>query len=631
MKTKSFQNSIFWLGEDVSSLEDDTQPIDIYQLAKYRRAIANFVFILTGRNIPVRFSSKRESFTDNKVIHIGGDLANGEFDVTVGLACHEASHIIFNEFFTLVKLIWLRYPPDIFSAADKRIDKNQLAEFTKEIYNWIEDRYIDDYICKVAPGYRGYYKSLYDKYFNLPKITSILKSDNFRDPTINSYRVRVINLVNTESDLLALPGLKEIYDLIDIPNISRLSTPKDRLNLTYDVVRIIVRELLASDELDNSSSNDENESSQEPGSVDESVLGDPLPPDVEKQISFLGGASNRLSVSPSTMSQLEILEKLDVQISTVGGQNGVPKVECVIVKNMTRQLMCSNNFPMVAELDGMDTQNDDSVIGINRGMALGSSLARKLRIRGESKTTISTRKPSGKLDNRLLAELGFSNENVFYTKTVSSYKNVHLHISVDASSSMESKWQRTMTLLTTLAKAFSSIPTLNIVISFRSSIGSFHDLRPYTVIAYDSRVDRISKIPQLFSYLTPHGFTPEGLSFESILDMIPSSDDVQDVIFINLSDGVPMFKTSDKGNDIYKDEIAWTHTKRQMDKLRSRRVEIISYYIDDGVLTDSENRSKSVHAFRQMYGRDSHVIDVESVVEIANVINKKVMSTENSR
>jgi len=53
----------------------------------------------------------------------------------------------------------------------------------KTLINIIEDRRIDNFIYKTAPGYRGYYEALYDKYFNAKIIDKGLKSDEYIDET----------------------------------------------------------------------------------------------------------------------------------------------------------------------------------------------------------------------------------------------------------------------------------------------------------------------------------------------------------------------------------------------------------------------------------------------------------------
>lgn len=72
---------------------------NLYKLAAHRIAIANFVSIVTGQSIPVKFSTKGDSYTDGKVVTISANIAEPkEFDPAVGLALHEGSHIKLSNF-----------------------------------------------------------------------------------------------------------------------------------------------------------------------------------------------------------------------------------------------------------------------------------------------------------------------------------------------------------------------------------------------------------------------------------------------------------------------------------------------------------------------------------------------------
>ena len=90
-----------FLGLDV----DIPKGKDIVALAGYKRAIGNFVNIVTGKNIPVTFNNNDESFTDGKKVVIGSNLNEKNFDVAVGLALHEGSHIKLSDFNFLRNLI----------------------------------------------------------------------------------------------------------------------------------------------------------------------------------------------------------------------------------------------------------------------------------------------------------------------------------------------------------------------------------------------------------------------------------------------------------------------------------------------------------------------------------------------
>ena len=82
--------------------------------------------------------------------------------------------------------------------------------FAKDMWNWVEDRRIDHYVFTNAPGYREYYMSLYGQYFRTKEIGKALQSDEYRDENLDSYNMRVVNLLNDERDLDALNGLRDI-------------------------------------------------------------------------------------------------------------------------------------------------------------------------------------------------------------------------------------------------------------------------------------------------------------------------------------------------------------------------------------------------------------------------------------
>ncbi len=70
---------------------------NLYKLASVRRAISNFVQIVTNKSIPVSFATKSDSKTDGKHVILSADVEDN-FDVSVGLALHEGSHIVLSDF-----------------------------------------------------------------------------------------------------------------------------------------------------------------------------------------------------------------------------------------------------------------------------------------------------------------------------------------------------------------------------------------------------------------------------------------------------------------------------------------------------------------------------------------------------
>ena len=230
--------------------------IDLIQLAAYRRIVSNFVVILTGMDIPVQFNSAENqqlSFTDGNTVFLSATIRNRtDFDWTVGIALHEASHILLTDF-DVFKSTFAKIPIPVplslkQKSKSKRITEEQLAYVCKWAWNYVEDRYIDSYVFNEAPGYRGYYKAMYERFWNSDINSKALESDAFRVPNLLSYEFRVINMTNEATDLDALPGLRDIAELIDIENIFRLDTTGERMDLSYKVVEIIMDNLLPQEE-----------------------------------------------------------------------------------------------------------------------------------------------------------------------------------------------------------------------------------------------------------------------------------------------------------------------------------------------------------------------------------------------
>ena len=77
----------YWAGDSYSDAESVVE-----KLLVLRKSVSNFVTIATGQHIPIKFTGV-DSKTDFQDITISTDPKIKNFDVTVGLALHEASHI----------------------------------------------------------------------------------------------------------------------------------------------------------------------------------------------------------------------------------------------------------------------------------------------------------------------------------------------------------------------------------------------------------------------------------------------------------------------------------------------------------------------------------------------------------
>ena len=101
-----YGNSSYWLSdwEDEDIVVDTMNDVekkshDLYKLSASKRAISNFVNIVTNDQISVKFNQRGDSYTDGKSVVIGSNIIEPkDFDIAVGLALHEGSHIKLSDF-----------------------------------------------------------------------------------------------------------------------------------------------------------------------------------------------------------------------------------------------------------------------------------------------------------------------------------------------------------------------------------------------------------------------------------------------------------------------------------------------------------------------------------------------------
>ena len=166
MNTKKYGNSSFWLDKfdrDIDLDIDNEVKVrnnDLYKLAARKRAVSNFVSILTSKQIPVQFATNGDSYTDGNSVVISSKLTEpADFDVAVGLALHEASHIKLSSFDFLRGLMAHIYRLDNYQTLSTKSNDLgiDLTSSLNNILNWVEDRRIDNFVFRTSPGYRDYY------------------------------------------------------------------------------------------------------------------------------------------------------------------------------------------------------------------------------------------------------------------------------------------------------------------------------------------------------------------------------------------------------------------------------------------------------------------------------------------
>ena len=647
--------SSFWLGDDFDSSFKTDNGVDYTKLAATQRAIGNFVNIVTGKQIPVEFQSGGDSYTDGNSVVIGTKLEGKDFDPAVGLALHEGSHIAFTDFDLLhnftANVRMHGVDPD-FDLPDAH------EQIIKSLLNWVEDRRIDYIIYKNAPGYRMYYEAMYDKYFNDKAIDKALREGRKREETIEDYFFHIVNFTNPNRDLSQLELLQDICNLIDLENISRLESTQDALKVACDIYKLLKPQLEKQEQekelqsaidkqqdfLDGKPSEcDSNECESNEGteqdefppadhdfgkheedredSNDTNIGGDGdsqldelsarqqkiLDNAIQQQQDFLDGKQKKTGRLTKAQSYtVKAMREAGTEVVMVDLGHDV--VETIVIKKLTKNV-----------IDHMDSlfSNYNGNEHVMKGIRLGKILGKKLQVRNEERSLKSTRLETGKIDRRLISQLGYNNANVFHKIITDRYKDYFIHISIDASGSMWSncKFENAITSAVAIAQAASMTTGIRVQISVRgtSNIGRSGrngDYRCTTIVAYDSNTDKMSKIRNLFEYLTTFGTTPEGVAFKSIERQIIQDSNGCECIFINYSDGYPTHMGHYGSTPI-------DYTRLVMKQFREQGISILSYF----VTTHGVNLDK----FKEMYGKDAEHIDPQNMLHVSRTINNKFL------
>lgn len=688
--------------------------IDLIRLASIRSAISNFIRILTRKSIPVYFNDSNINRNYmGKVIYLSASINSKlDFDVAVGLALHEGAHTLLTDY-DLVMGMWANLPSNILQIAGaKGIRLLTIEKFIRDIWNIVEDRYIDDFVFKTTPGYRGYYVALYDRYFNDIRIDELLEGEMYRWPSLDSYLFRICNITNIHTDLTALPRLDEIADVLDISNLSRLNNTKKRIEVAFKITEIVldcvdkvppsynksksVQQLISPDEFfgSNSTENDDEESNDKDGTgnkeIDDNIdtkiideiadiisgkdkspitlkenssavskiteneseeLKDLHEEIYTKQRRFLMGQIVKDKITSEQKDLLDLIEQHGIILVRVGenliSDNKNFRINCILVKKLTKELILKGTdiFPLSGVKcigNEVPLPPESTADAVRKGILLGTKLGKKLQLRTEINLIKSLRKKSGRINKRQLHEAAFDAEDLFYNIHIESHNKATLHISVDASSSMEgNKWIKTMTAVVAICKATSMINNVHVTVSFRTTQCDNRNTLPYVVLAYDSKIDKFSKVKSLFPYLSPNGLTPEGLAFEAIMDLFKGiTPDEEDRYFLNLSDGEPCYQitSSDNIKISYMGDVGVYHTKTQINKIRNKGVYILSYFITDiedgygghNLLNPQVQYTNQLKEnFQKMYGKNAKFVNVENVTDLAKTMNGLFLAKDN--
>ena len=229
-------HSSYWLGgrnvKKVNLASRGNSTAEAIELAGLKRGISNFVKIFTKRDIPVMFSSGEQSYATGKHIVISANTSERAFDAIVGTSLHESSHIVWDHMLAFLKY-FIDVPMEVMtdSLLKIAIDKKgytikEVTKIVKHLLNVFEDRRVDYWAFRTAPGYRPYYDAFYKAYWESPQIDLGLQSGHYNTPTIGNYIYHITNMINPWFDTRSLPDLDWIYGMVDVNNIDRFDSDR---------------------------------------------------------------------------------------------------------------------------------------------------------------------------------------------------------------------------------------------------------------------------------------------------------------------------------------------------------------------------------------------------------------------
>jgi len=560
---------------------DDEDPIF---LAQVQRGITNFVKILTGKDIPVEYATSGDSMTDGETVYIAANLKEDTIDYVVGLALHEASHVLLTDFDYLNKEKG-KVLENVYKIPKEDLDN----VFT--LVNFVEDKRIDNFVYSTAPGYQFYYEELYNKSFYNPIVDENLQNDIFRTPSWDAYFFRIINIFNRNSDLDALPGLPEIRDLFTFNHINSWKSTRDCVKVAVEIYNIIKPYIKEEDEKedgeDNQKTNQEYKTREH----------------VDRQKNFIDSQYRKKRVHKKVKEQVNRLAEKNTKIK-----------DYKINKNSSIPTIITNNWKEY--FNSPFTHHEKNV---ELGILMGKKLLKKLKVRNNIKKDIFENQKKGKLNPKKLFQAPY-NENIFYRIEKEDFKNVFLHISLDLSGSMRGeKLGQTIQTAMAIAYAACHLKNFDVEISLRGTIDRSKnkiDQAPVLAYAFNSKNHSVKKLND-FKKITTCGMTPEGICLDEIRKSLPKPSHSQEIYLLNISDGLPNISSMS-----YNFSTAVNHASKVVKEFKKDNIKVLSYFVHD--VWDKDHKSKDT--FGKIYGKNAKYIDINNMSLVADSINNLLLS-----
>jgi hypothetical protein len=560
---------------------DDEDPIF---LAQVQRGITNFVKILTGKDIPVQYATSGDSMTDGETVYIASNLKEDTIDYTVGLALHEASHVLLTDFGYLNKEKGsvLKY--------DHGVDEKDVENvFT--LVNFVEDKRIDNFVYSTAPGYQFYYEELYRKSFYNEIVDENLQNDVFRTPSWDAYFFRIINIFNRNSDLDSLPGLREVRDLLTYNRIKLMQSTRDCVEVAVKIYNIIKPYIQEEEEKENG---DNKQLSNQEYKTREHV---------DRQKNFIDSQYRKKRIHKKVKEQVNKLATSDTKIKY-----------CEVNQNTSIPVIVTSEWE--DHFTSVFNHHDEDV---TKGLTLGRSLLSKLKVRNTTRNDVFENQKKGKLNPRKLFQANF-NENLFYRVEKENYKDTFIHISLDLSGSMRGgKLSKTIQTAVAIAYAACHLQNFDVEISLRGTLdknNSKTEQTPLLGYAFNSKKHSVKHLNKLRK-ITTCGMTPEGICLDEIKKNLPRPSHHQEVYLLNISDGLPNISSIS-----YNFNTAINHASRVVKSYRQNGIGVLSYYIHD----TWDQTQKAEDTFKKIYGRSAKYIDLNNMSLVADTINNLLLS-----
>jgi hypothetical protein len=609
------QHSRYWLG-DYFYTDDYLKPKEknssdyLMRLAGVRRGITNFVSILTGKDIPVHFSSGQQSYTDgDKIVVVSASDKVEDFDSMVGLALHEASHVLLTQnWFSLVKtmvIVPTAFIPQSIFDLGKPLNRDNVKVLAdvKLCLNFLEDRRIDEFIYRKAPGYRPYYEANYAKYFYSAEIDKALTHPAYRVPALKAYELHLINMFSDIADPDALPGLRHIWEIINLPNITRynndirwpeylkhidkikqgssfakkmLAVINDDMPLilqdALDIVETIYKnaQLVANPQMDDMSEpaqdgedfsdlpnydmpqDGEGEDKDGKGEKCDKEAGkdgkgkstkldkDMVNKALRKQKSFMSGEVSKDKLDEKDVSTLNNLEASDAELREAGAAiDKNTKAKVIIYRNVNREVISHPSFPF-SSIDSYNAGKPMVCFDAEKAVVAGFRMGEVLAHR----LRVMNDESSVTFNRQKVGHIDkrmIASLGFGYEQVFARTQIMRIKpVMVDLSiDASGSMVGNKWGQSLTLAVALAVAASKTRTMRVRINIRAGDNGIAHVAIIYDSKKDKIQKIREVFPYLHAEGGTPEGLCFEAMLKEILEEVKQTRRFFVNLSDGEP--------------------------------------------------------------------------------------------